>query len=86
MQPRVGQGVDQHLPHLVSQGVTQHLGDFTADDRDTRSDVTPVVRSRAAVQDATGLIASLREPAGMRKAIILQEILAKPRALRRGRD
>ncbi|MCA9075531.1 MAG: hypothetical protein KDA93_10900 [Planctomycetaceae bacterium] len=86
MQARMSQRVEQDLPHLVNQGVSQHLGEFTADDRDTRAGVAPVVSSRAAVKDATGLIASLRDPAGMRKAIILQEILSKPRALRQHHD
>lgn len=83
MQERVRQEADQHLPHAVDQTVSQHLGDFTADDHDPRQTVKPVVRSRADIPDPTGLIAQLHQPAGMRKAIVLQEILSRPRALRK---
>ena len=86
MKPRMAEQSKQHLPHLVNQGVAQHLGEFTADDRDPRLNVAPVVQSRAAVKDPTGLIAALKEPAGMRKAIVLQQILSKPRALQKHRD
>ncbi len=86
MQARMGAQVARDLPHQINQSVIQHLGEFRADDNDTRRDVAPVIRSRAAIQDATGLIAALREPAGMRRAIVLQQILAKPRALQRPRD
>lgn len=80
---RLADQVQQDLPHLVSQGVGQHLGEFRADDVDPRREVAPFVSSRAAVKDVTGLMASLRKPAEMRKAIILQEILSKPRVLQK---
>jgi len=83
MRERVSRETQTHLPHAVNQTVTQHLGEFTADDRDTRSTVKPVHRSRANIVDPTALIADLRKPDGMRKAVILQEILAKPRGLRK---
>ncbi|MCA9026300.1 MAG: hypothetical protein KDA86_13925 [Planctomycetaceae bacterium] len=87
MRSRLADQIQQDLPHLVSQGVSQHLGEFRADDVDTRREVAPFVSSRAAVKDVTGLIASIRKPSEMRKAIILQEILSKPRVLQnRGDD
>jgi len=82
MQSRVGAQIEQDLPHLVDQGVARNLGEFLADDNDTRRSVAPHIQSRAAVKGATGLIAALREPAGIRQAIMLQQILSKPRALR----
>lgn len=83
MREHVSLDSSQHLPHSVNQGVTEHLGSFTAGDNDTRASVKPHYKSRANVPDPTGLIADLRRPEGMRKAILLQEILAKPRALRK---
>lgn len=80
---RVAQETEQHLPHSVDRTVAQHLGDFTADDRDTRDTVKPVHRSRVNISNPAGLIDELRSPAGMRKAILLQEILSKPRMLRK---
>ncbi len=86
MKPRLAAQIENDLPHLVDQGVSQHLGEFRADDNDTRRSVVPFIRSRAAVKDATGLIAALRQPAGMRRAIVLQQILSKPRALQKRGD
>ncbi len=84
MQPRVGQEAEQHLPHDVETSIAQHLGQFRAADSDTRRGVAPQIRSRAAVKGADHLIADLRKRGGMRRAIILQEVLSKPRALRKG--
>ncbi|MGD9853577.1 MAG: hypothetical protein AB7U20_01370 [Planctomycetaceae bacterium] len=83
MSSRVGQQVEAHLPRSVEQSISQHLGQFRAGETDTRRDVTPTIRSNAAVKDPTGLIDDLRSPDGMRKAVILHEILAKPRSLRK---
>lgn len=83
MRERVGQQTTQHLPHAVDQTVTQHLGEFLASPRDTRGGVGPVIRAGTSVPDPTGLITELKQPGGMRKAIVLQEILARPRALRK---
>ncbi len=84
MRPQVAQEVEQHLPHAVQTSVGQHLGKFQADDTDTRRGVAPTIRSRAAVKDAEHLITDLRKRDGMRRAIILQEVLSKPLALRKG--
>lgn len=80
MGSRVAQRVEQDLPHLINQSIATHLGESRADDDDTRRDVTPVVGSR----DSAALLAELRRPAGMRKAIVLQELLSKPLAMRKG--
>ena len=83
MSQRVRQEAEQNLPHAVDQTVANHLGEFTADDRDTRSTVKPVYQSRANVSNPGHLIDQLRNPDGMRQAIMLQEILSKPRMLRK---
>jgi hypothetical protein len=83
MRERVTQETSQHLPHAVNQNVTQHLGEFLAGSRDNRQGVTPVFRSHANIPNPAGLIAELRTSGGMRKAIVLQEILARPRVLRK---
>lgn len=83
MRERVSQESQTHLPHNVDKTVGLHLGEFTADDHDPRSTVVTRFRSRANVADPTGLINELRTQEGMRKAILLQEILAKPRGLRK---
>jgi hypothetical protein len=83
MSRRVRNEAEQHLPHAVDHSVANHLGEFTADDRDPRSTVKPVFRPYTDIPDPESLIAQLKSPAGMRKAIILQEILAKPRILRK---
>lgn len=80
---RVRREAEDQRQRSVEQSITQHLGEFRAGEADTRRDVAPVVRSQAAVRDPTGLINQLREPDGMRRAIILQEILNKPRSMRR---
>ena len=83
MSRRVQSETEENLPHAVNQTVAEHLGEFTADDRDTRATVKPVFQSQANVPDPNSLIAQLRSPAGMRQAVMLQEILAKPRVLRK---
>jgi len=85
MRERVTQETSQHLPAAVSQTVGQHLGEFAAAARDTRTATAarPLFGAVATLSDATGLIGELRKPAGVRKAIVLQEILARPRALRK---
>ena len=83
MQPRVGQQVEENLPHAVTESISEHLGQFSADDRDMRSGVAPIRRSRAAVDKPSALIGEIRKPSGMRRAVILHEILSRPRVLRK---
>jgi hypothetical protein len=83
MDERVTAQAAQHLPHAVDQSVSQHLGVFAAG--------TPPVAgagSQGAARDvartaAASLLLALRSPAGVRQAVIMQEILQRPRALRR---
>ncbi|MCA9061997.1 MAG: hypothetical protein KDA96_03030 [Planctomycetaceae bacterium] len=63
--------VDESVQAEIVDSVQQHLGP------------RPTARS---VEDAVGvsdIVATLRSPAGMRQALILNEILSRPRALRR---
>jgi hypothetical protein len=83
MRERVSQETTRHLPHAVNQNVTQHLGEVSAGLRDVGEGVRPVFHSLANIPDPSGLIGQLRSPSGMRAAIVLQEILARPRALRK---
>jgi hypothetical protein len=82
MGPRIGEQVDVHLPHTVTASMTSHLGEFRADRQASPPAMVLLTPSKTAQGDAP-LVAELRTPAGMRKAIVLQEILSKPRALRR---
>jgi hypothetical protein len=59
------------LPDDVSRSVSEHLGAFAAG-----------ARPGAQRRRGPSYIAELRTPQGMRSAIILQEILKRPRALR----
>lgn len=83
MSPRIGEQTAKDLPRLTPSLMGSHLRAFQAGDRDTRREVAPVMRSRAAIGDASALLNEIRQPLGMRKAIVLQEILSKPRALRK---
>ncbi len=80
MSERMGEHVTRDLPHSVSQNVSAHLGTFTAQGRDPRTGVRPAT---ALAAETAALMRELRQPAGMRKAIMLREILSPPLALRR---
>lgn len=63
------------LPDDVSKSVSAHLGSFAAASR-----TEPPHRARP-----TPFLTELRTPRGMRSAIVLQEILQRPRSVRRNR-
>lgn len=75
MDERVAAQAAQHLPHAVDKGVSQHLGAFAAE--------APIVAGSGTRAPAAVLLAALGSPAGVRQAVIMQEILQRPRALRR---
>jgi hypothetical protein len=83
MDNRVAAEVQQHLPHAVDQEVSQHLGAFAA--RSTGPTALPLdaAAGRRAATPALALLGELRSPGGVRQAIILQEILQRPRSLRK---
>lgn len=66
----------EHLPHAVDASVAAHLGVFSA-----RRPLGTRPATLAGRQAATA-IASLRTMQGVRAAIVMQEILQRPRALR----
>jgi hypothetical protein len=72
---RMSQRVKADLGSSVERGVREHLG--KTETRGTEEKETPVGPADAPLQ------ALLRDPAGVRSAIILNEILARPKCLRR---
>jgi hypothetical protein len=85
MDDRVGAEVQQHLPHKVAQEVSQHLGAFAALSGGPGAPPGAGAAGRGAAAPALALLAELRSPAGVRRAIVMQEILQRPLALRRRR-
>lgn len=77
MAPRIGQAVQQDLPHAVQQSVDQHLGK------------TRTLSGRGGAGAGSGsaalIVAMLRKPESVRAAIILNEVLSPPPSLRRKR-
>jgi hypothetical protein len=73
--------VNRDLPHAVDQAVAAHLGSFTGQLTGTPEQtgtVPRVVESPAAL-----MLAELLTPAGVQKAVVMQEVLQRPLALRR---
>jgi hypothetical protein len=85
MDNRVGAEVQQHLPHKVDQEVSQHLGAFAAQSAGRTAQTVDVSAGRRAATPALSLLGELRTPGGVRRAIIMQEVLQRPRALRKRR-
>lgn len=63
----------ERLPHSVDRAVSAHLGAFAA----------AAAPPQGGQRVAGSLLSALRTPRGMRTAIIMHEILQRPRALRR---
>jgi hypothetical protein len=82
MDHRVGAEVQQHLPHKVDLEVNQHLGAFAAQSAGRPSQPMEVAGVRRDATPALLLLGDLRSPGGVRRAIMMQEILQRPRALR----
>jgi hypothetical protein len=79
MDERLAAQASQHLPHAVDHAVSQHLGVFAAD---TSSAAGGGSRSTGRIP-AAALLQALRSPGGVQQAVMMQEILQRPRALRR---
>ncbi|MFM7056248.1 MAG: hypothetical protein ACKO2P_04925 [Planctomycetota bacterium] len=71
LEPRIGTGVQQH----IDQHVQAHIGSNAA------ATNTPT-HEDPAFQTGTSIRQLLKNPAGVRQAILVNEILARPRALR----
>ena len=77
MAPRIGQAVQQDLPHAVQQSVDRHLGK-------TRT-ISGRPGGEAGGGSAALIVAMLKKPESVRAAIILNEVLAPPPSMRRKR-
>lgn len=77
MAPRIGQAVQQDLPHAVQQSVDKHMGK------------TRTLSGRPGIEAGKGsaalIVAMLKKPETVRAAIILNEVLAPPPSMRRKR-
>lgn len=84
----VGSGVREHVNEYIGQHVHQHMkkqiDDYVTADMSggTVAAVVPDTQEQGH-KAAAELIARLRSPEGMRQAILVNEILSRPRSLRR---
>ena len=83
MDERVAAQSAQNLPHSVDQSVARHLGVFAAEASLSTGSQAQSGTRIARHSPAVSLLAALRTPAGVQQAVMMQEILQKPRALRR---
>jgi len=78
---RIDEHVDEHLTHAVNEAVQEHLGKrFSADEirlsgREKSEKSSPL---------AEEIFQLFQTPAGVRQAILLNEVLSRPIALRKG--
>uniref|UniRef100_A0A7C2PFX2 Uncharacterized protein n=1 Tax=Schlesneria paludicola TaxID=360056 RepID=A0A7C2PFX2_9PLAN len=88
----IGSGVREHVaaymaPDRVAAHAQQHVGERRIDkavEQDLGGGtVAPVAPAEQPRGKPHPLLAALAQPSGMRQAILMQEILQKPRALRR---
>jgi len=78
--------VENYLAHDVQASVSEHLGRFAAEESKTtatRLETTTGVTSPAVGVTPAAMLQLLQSPQGIRQAILLSEILQRPRALRR---
>ena len=85
MDNRVEMQVQNYLPRDVDQEVSQHLGTFAAQTSAAGGASTDSTERRRSVVSASELLQELRSPGGVRRAIMMREILERPLALRRSR-
>ncbi|HIE97292.1 MAG TPA: hypothetical protein EYG03_22170 [Planctomycetes bacterium] len=93
---KVGSGVATHVDKYISQHVSEHINhdvdeyvdativDSVEDHLGSRSlEMPTMATSKKSSAAATSIAKMLRNPQGVRNAIIVNEILSRPRALRR---
>lgn len=80
---RVTSHVEQYLDHEIDAGVAAHLGAFSAEQSKQGKTLASV--SVRAVPLAVSVVGLLRDPVGVRQAIIASEILSPPKC-RRGQS
>lgn len=83
MGERVVAGAEDYLSNSVDQLVSQHLGTFTAGLETSTGERAEAETLRHARTRAVALMAAFRTPTGVRNAVLMQEILSRPRSLRR---
>ena len=77
---RIGNLVEQDLGHSVEQSVTSHLGSSSG----TQVETAAVWEDGVNALSAEYLVGLLSRPEGIRQAVLVQEILSRPKG-RRGR-
>jgi hypothetical protein len=79
MENRIAHQVEDYLSHDVNESVAKHLGSFSGGDA-ARSTATS--SGRASPARARRIVGLLRDPVGIRQAIVINEVLSRPKALR----
>lgn len=82
MEERVEEQAEGYLPHAVDQLVAQHLGAFSADSSGSSGRTAQSETRRRARIRAAALRTAFRTPGGARNAVLMHEILSRPRSLR----
>ena len=78
---RIEQEVQQHITHDVDKRVERNLGSFG--DKQQSAHYTPEQARPAQPVSAVDVVKLLREPGGMRRAILVNEVLRRPVSLRK---
>ena len=78
---RISGHVATHLDHGVSQEVQQHLGEFGGEDAERFALIERQREQTSA--GARQIVNLLRDPNGVRQAILINEILSPPKGSRR---
>ncbi|MDA1231100.1 MAG: hypothetical protein O2856_10020 [Planctomycetota bacterium] len=73
----IGHQIDANVKQDISDQVRSHLGE----DKNKQTDPTATTSHGSAA--AGDLLSALRSPQGVRQAILIAEVLGKPKALRR---
>lgn len=82
----IGQHVQQHMKNMLDDRVRTDLRTGLQREGDAQRQAASAEQASTAAQSAavrTGIVDALRSPAGVRQAILVSEILARPRVLRR---
>lgn len=83
MDERVAAQSALHLPHSVDQSVAKNLGVFAAEASTSSGSQAHLGTRISWHSPAATLLTALRSPGGVQQAVMMQELLQKPRALRR---
>jgi hypothetical protein len=78
---RIEQGVQQHIPHEIERRVERNLGSFG--DKQQSAQAAPEQARPAQPVSAADVVKFLRDPGGMRRSILVNEVLSRPVGLRK---